>query len=179
MKKITSLLLVFVLLIGCMFSLTACSDDGAPELPEGYKRFEKFELSFAYPEDWTKTGGIYTILMSTTDIGNNITVVSEKKNDIYENLTVESFDEKFRPSYEAMGLEISNLVISNGETNNVSYTMLCYDATMSGKEMKQTAIFTNIGWFTYSVTITEVVEDPTIVEMVLNTLYAKDVIPFI
>ena len=183
MKKIISVLLIITLLMGCIFVLAACSDkksssskkkDKAPEIPEGYKRYQNDDLSFAYPEDWTKRSGSAEILVNPEGAGNNITVVYEDKTDIYDDLTVESFNRKLRPSYEAIGMTLSNVAVKEGKTNNVEYVQISYNARRNGMSMKQTQLITSIGDYTYSITITEVDSDRELVETVIETLYDKN-----
>lgn len=179
MKRIISLLISLILLMGCVFSLTSCYISTAPKVPDGYKVYENFGISFAYPDDWSKEGDIATMLMNPAGIGNNIVVLFEPKNDIYNNLTLESFNKKIRPSYEANGIIPLNVSISEGTTNNISYVMICYDTSVSGIDMQQTQIITTQGIFTHIVTITEVTDDPALTETVISTLYARHLLPII
>lgn len=173
MRKIISLLLVLTLVMSLALSLSACNNAKAPEIPEGYKLYENEYISFAYPEDWSFQSGSVDMLVNPTGVGNNITIVFENKTDAYENLTVESFNETLKPSYEAMGMTVSNVDISKGTSNNASYVKLSYNSRMSGVSMKQTAIITTVGDRTYSITVTEVSSDAELLQNVIDTLYSK------
>lgn len=173
MRKIISLLLVLTLVMGLALSLSACNNAIAPEIPEGYKLYENEYISFAYPEDWSFQAGSVDMLMNPAGSGNNITIVFENKTDAYENLTVESFNETFKPSYEAMGMSLSNVSISHENSNNLKFVKLSYNSRMSGVSMKQTAIITTVGDRTYSITVTEVSSDAELLQNVIDTLYSK------
>lgn len=170
MKKILCITLATLLVLGSMLAFSACGAK-APEIPEGYQVYEDGSLSFAYPEDWTKNSGSTVILMNPAGVGNNITVVYEAKTDVYEKMTVESFNTDMKPAYEAMGMTVSNVSITNQETNGLDVVELSYTAKMMGVSMEQTAFITTIGDRTYTVTVTETTQDDTLVSNVFNTLY--------
>ena len=189
MRKIIYLLLVLALMMSCVSSFIACDmlpfskDDSAdetpdtepetPECPEGYKLYESDKISFAYPEDWIMNDGSIVILMNETT-GNNITVVYEAKTDMYDNMTVSSFNEMFGPTFATMGMTAKNVKISETTANGLKIIKVTYDATVSGVQMSQTLLITDIGSRTYSVSITEVEKDSEMVSTVLETICAKN-----
>lgn len=170
MRKISCIALAALLVLGSMLALASCGAK-APEIPEGYQVYENQGLSFAYPEDWTKTDGSTVILINPTGIGNNITVVYEGKTDMYAEMTAESFDELMRPTYEAMGMTLSNVTVNQKTSNGLDVTEINYTAKVMGVTMEQTAFITTIGDRTYTVTVTETTQDDTLVSNVFNTLY--------
>ncbi len=170
MKKILCIALATLLVLGSMLALAACGAK-APEIPEGYQVYEYDALSFAYPEDWNKTDGSTAILTNPTGVGNNITVVYEAKTDLFETMTVESFNELFKPTFEAMGMSVSNVTINQKTSNGLDVTEINYTATMVGMTMEQTLFVVTIGDRTYTVTVTEATQDDTLVSNVFKTLY--------
>lgn len=167
MKRTISLLLAVVLSV---FALAACGGEKEEkiEIPEGYTVYENDALSFAYPEDWTKTEGSMTTL--TGENGNNITVVFEDKTDTYEKWTTEDYKTDMIPVYEAMGFTIKNPAVEQTETNGLKITKVSHTATVSGKTMEQTQYIATIGDNTYTVTVTEVESDDALVQNVFDTL---------
>lgn len=169
MKKISCIALAALLVLGSMLALASCGAK-APEIPEGYQVYENGGLSFAYPEDWTKTDGSTVLLINPTGIGNNITVVYESKYN-HKDLTLDTFNEQMKPSYEAMGMTVSNATVEHKTSNGLDVTEINYTAKMMGVTMEQTAFITTIGDRTYTVTVTETTQDDTLVSNVFNTLY--------
>ena len=180
MKRYLCLLLAMVILL-LSLSLAACDkastadEDKKDEItvPDGYTLYDDGKISFAYPEDWEESDGSVAMLMNPTGAGNNITIVYEAKTDMYEKMTLASFNENMKPSYEAMGMTLSNIKVEQTENDaGTKITKLSYNATMSGVSMKQTAYVTTVGSRTYSVTVTETTSDATLVKNVFNTLVA-------
>lgn len=173
MKRVVRLLLVTLLLLGCISGITACGGAAkAPEIPEGYKAYDNGSLSFAYPEDWNANSGSVVTLVNPTGIGNNITVVQEAKTDMYDDLTAESFGTMMQPTYEAMGMKVSDVQVEKKTTNGLDVVQITYNAKLAGVSMSQTAFITTIGDSTYTVTVTETTADDVLVSTVFETLYA-------
>ena len=170
MKKISCIALAVLLMLGSMLAFSSCNAK-TPEIPEGYQVYENGGLSFAYPENWTKTDGSTVILINPTGIGNNITVVYEGKTDMYAEMTAESFNELLKPTYEAMGMTLSNVTVNQKTSNGLDVTEINYTAKVMDTTMEQTAFIATIGDRTYTVTITETTQDDTLVSNVFNTLY--------
>ncbi len=167
MKRTISLLLALLLSV---LALAACGGEKEEkiEIPEGYTVYENDALSFAYPEEWTKTDGSTVTL--TGKNGNNITVVYEAKTDAYEKWTTESYKTDMIPIYEGMGFTIKNPKVEQTETNGLKITKITHTATMGGKTMDQTQYVATIGDSTYTVTVTEVESDDALVQNVFDTL---------
>ncbi len=193
MKKILCALLALLLLIGCTFTFASCNtpndqkpndtqqgeneDDKKQEegedqkdivIPEDYVVYDDGKISFAYPKNWTKQNGSVVILTGTN--GNNITVVYEPKTDIYDNMTLESFNSMFKPAYESMGLTISNVKIQKTKTNGLNIVQISHNTKNATATMKQTQYVTTLGDRTYTITVTEVASDAKLVSTVLETL---------
>ena len=173
MKKISLVMAVLLLIASCVFTLAACDKTAkTPEIPEGYQAYSNDVLSFAYPEGWSANSGSVVTLMDPNGNGNNITVVYEAKTDLYDDMTVESFNSMMKPTYEAMGMTVSNVAIEKRTTNGLNVVQLSYDAKVAGQSLSQTVFITTIGDSTYSITVTEMTPDAELVDNVFNTLYA-------
>ena len=140
--------------------------------PEGYKLFSDGYISFAYPENWSKTEGSVTLIQNNST-GNNITVVYEAKTDYYEDLTVTKFNSELKPVYEAMGLSISDTSVKHKtNSNDVKITRLSFTTVAAGKSMKQTVLIFTVADRTYSVTITEVVSNTAVINTAFDSITA-------
>ena len=191
MKRIFCTLLALVLCFGALIALSACNggntDDGgdvtttddngkdditSPEAPAGNKLYSNDDFSFAYPEDWILKTGSVPIIADSDGSGNNITVAYEPKTTIYKEMTMSSFSDLFKPALEAMGLTVSNVSISQVKNSHgVEITKMTYNAANAAATMKQTIYCFDAGSSTYSVTVTEMVEDYAVVQTVFNTIY--------
>ena len=137
-------------------------------IPEGYQLYSDGKISFAYPKGWGKQNGTVVILLTMN--GNNITVLYEPKSDIYEKMTLESYMETYMPTYESMGVSISNVKIEKKETNGEKVIVISQNAVNNGVKMTQTQYIMAVGDRNYVVTVTEVVNDAKLVETVFQTL---------
>ena len=187
MKKIVltlTIMLVFILAL----SMTACSGEAetttteavttteAPitteaPLPEGYVLYDNGDISFAYPESLVKNDGSTVILTNVTN-GNNITVVYEAKTDMYEKMDNDGYKELFKPIFESMGISVSKYNVEQiaKNTKGISLTKVTQTVSTQGKTMEQTMLITTVGDKTYTVTVTEVVNDDTFLNNVMNSL---------
>ncbi len=186
MKK----LLCMLLAMACLLALVACdsgteSNETEPSTtpatekvlvtqPDGYALYEKYGVVFAYPEAWTKTDASVAIVQDSSDSGNNITVVSEPKNAMYDSMTLESYNETMVPVYEAMGCVITDVKVEH-VTNDHGLKLLAisFTNTMSGVTMKQTQYVATIGDTSVTVTATFVKGDDAFVGVMYETLRAK------
>ena len=166
MKKSLSILLALLMIL-CLIACGAQTAEST-KTPDGYTIYENNAISFAYPEDWTVTDG--STVTITGPNGNNITVVYEDKTDMYENMTTESYKSELVPVYESMGLAIENPNVKQTQHNDMKLTIFTHTMITSSKCVNQTQYITTIGDKTHIVTVTEVVEDDTLVENVLQTL---------
>ncbi|MBQ8497784.1 MAG: hypothetical protein IJ489_10080 [Clostridia bacterium] len=139
-------------------------------ITQEYQTYDNGALSFSYPKSWTLTEGSIVMMMDTVS-GNNITVVSEPKNDYYATMDVESFNRDMKPALESMGMTVMTASVEHTDNENgVEITVISYTASYVGAEMKQTQYITNVGTLTYCVTITEMVDDTVLVQTVFDTL---------
>ncbi|MBQ8236196.1 MAG: hypothetical protein IJZ37_05910 [Clostridia bacterium] len=138
-------------------------------LPEGYTLYDNGDISFAYPEAFTKTDGSNVILTDTTN-NNNITVVYEAKTNAYEDLTTEKYNEVYIPVYAEMGLTVTNATVAHKEHNGIKLTTITQTTKTESVSMDQTQYVLTVGEKTYTVTVTEVVKNAELVSTVLETL---------
>ena len=199
MKRIVCMLLALLLMIGCICTLASCvkedpkTDDNTEDpktedpttednkdednkedekngeivIPEGYTLYNDGKISFAYPKTWTKQDGSVTIIQSTN--GNNISVAYEAKSDVYVNMTLETYNATLKPLYEAMGMTVSNVKIEKKETNGQQIVIISQKTTVNGMTMQQTQYIMAAGDLNYTVTVTEVVTDTELREIVFET----------
>ena len=135
-----------------------------------YQTYDNGALSFSYPKSWSLTEGAVDMMMDALS-GNNITVTSEPKSDYYATMNTETFCAEIQPTLESMGMAISNVSVEHTKNaNGVEMTVIAYTANYAGMEMKQTQYITNVGNLSYSVTMTEMVDDAALVQTVFDTL---------
>ena len=199
MKKIICMLLALLLMAGCLFAFASCDKDDPKDdekeeqeddkkqdkedekdnekedekedeivIPEGYVAFSDGKITFAYPKSWTKTEGSITMIQAMN--GNNITVAYEPKSDMYEKMTIDSYNATYKPIYESMGMVISNVKIEKKETNGQKVVVIRQDNVTNGVSMTQTQYIMAVGDRNYVVTVTEVADDASLVETVFQTL---------
>ena len=185
MKKIALTLSVLLVLVLAL-ALTSCGETTetttetattttepvitTEALPEGYVRFDNGDISFAYPESFTKTDGSTVILSDGTN-GNNITVVYEDKTDYYEKMTTADYATDLRPAFSSMGMTIKGYSVDQiKNAKGTSLTKIAHTASVSDITLKQTMLVITAGEKTYTVTVTEMVNDAALVNNVLNTL---------
>ena len=126
------------------------------DIPDGYQLFSDGYIAFVYPETWSKNDGSVTIL--SADNGNNITITYEAKTDYYENMSLTKFNSELKPTYEAMGMSISDISVRhNTNRNDVRTVELSYTVTVNEVSMEQTAFILTSGDRTYSINVTETV----------------------
>lgn len=186
MKKIVLALAMMLVFVLALATLTACggttettaatTTTEAPvtteaPLPEGYTLYDNGDISFAYPEGFVKQDGS-TVLLSDMTTGNNVTVVYEAKTDMYETLDNNGYKTMFKPAFESMGMSISKYNVEQIAKNakGISLTKVTHTASLEGTSMEQTMLITTVGNKTYTVTVTEVVNDDAFVNNVLNSL---------
>ena len=149
---------------------TATTEQQKPVIPDAYQLYDNGTLSFYYPNTWNVTDGSIVILTDLSN-GNNITIVSEPKNDYYAALNTESFNTEMKPMLESMGMAISEASVKQTQNENgLAMTVIVYTAAYLGTEMTQTQYIVNVDDLTYSVTVTEMVADAVLVETVFDTL---------
>lgn len=192
MKKLICTLLILTMIFSGLFALCSCNSeenekdtdakitdatkDNAttkPAIPKGYTTYKNSDISFAYPSDWKKTEGSVTQLINPTGAGNNITVVYEAKNTLYETAKESELKTLFSQSLSASGMSISNFKLSKTKNDNIkNIVKITYSASMNSVTMKQSLFIVTVGSKTYTVTVTETNADATLVNNVFNTLTA-------
>ena len=174
MKRTLSIVLVILIMICSVLSFSSCKKDKIPDIPLGYQFFPYYNVSFAYPSDWfvAQQDGV-VVVMNPTGKGTNITFSYEIKTTLYENTTPDEFYELMKPNYEAVGGEISNVQIEKKTTNNIDVVCITYDTLMENGPMKQHLFVTTYEDLTYSVTVTVVGDDDSIVDTVFSTLHIR------
>ena len=192
MKKLICTLLILTMIFSGLFALCSCNSeenekdtdakitdatkDNAttkPAIPKGYTKFDNGDISFAYPSDWKKTEGSVTQIINPTGAGNNITVVYEAKNTLYETAKESELKTLFSQSLSASGMSISNFKLSKTKNDNIqNIVKITYSASVNSVTMKQSLFIVTVGNKTYTVTVTETNADATLVNNVFNTLTA-------
>ena len=125
-------------------------------IPDGYQLFSDGYIAFVYPETWSRNDGSVTIL--SADNGNNITITYEAKTDYYEDMSLTKFNSELKPTYEAMGMSISDISVRHDTNrNDVRTVELSYTVTVNEVSMEQTAFILTSGDRTYSINVTETV----------------------
>lgn len=174
MKRTTALLTAALMLLCCMLAFTGCDTPKEAVIPDGYQVYSNDDISFAYPEGWTKNDGSTVMLVNEAGVGNNITVVYEAKNDFYSTMDVEDFNTSMKPALETVGATITDTVVTQTKNDlSVSITKVSYNATAAnGVSMAQTMYITTVGNRTYVITVTVTDSDSAanLVENVFDTL---------
>jgi len=142
----------------------------APEAPEGYKLYTNGAIQFAYPENWVLTDGSIVIISEPSGVGANITVSYEAYSDLYTKMDEASFGETLLPQLEASGMSVSNLSVSQKETNGAPVTEITYTAVVVGISMTQTLYIIAANNYNYAITVTELESVTNIADTVFSTL---------
>lgn len=140
-------------------------------IPEGYALYDNGDIAFLYPEGMTKQEGSPTIIVNTEN-GNNINVVYEPKTNLYETLNNEQYYNLMKPVTDTMGAILKSPSVEQikANANGITLTKMSHTLLTNGVSVKQTIFATTVGDKTYSVTVTEMVTDETLVNTVLNSL---------
>ena len=176
MKRTFISVVALMLAVLTVFTFTACtSNEPTAQIPEGYKLFDNGAVSFAYPDDWSSSDndGV-AMLVNPSGAGNNITVASEVKSDLYKNMTTESFATELKPTFESYGMTVSGARVEQ-LTNKAgtALTKISFNTSMNGVSMTQTMLIVPSGIKNYIVTVTETSSAPELVENALDTLEAR------
>ena len=185
MKRLLAAILALVLVCMGAFALSACNTEDEAEasetkvepkpapVPEGYKEYNNGDISFAYPDSWTLTDSSTVLITETADGGNNITVAYEATNGVYKDITKEKYVELVKPTLDAMGMKVSNVCITQTKNEyDQGITKINQTMTVASISMTQTLYILNSNGRTYTVTVTEVKKDATLVNNVFDTLVA-------
>lgn len=174
MKKITSIILAFVLIIGCLLTLSSCQSSPRPECPDGYQFLPMSYISFAYPKDWfvTTSDGV-PMVINPSGTGNNITYVSEVRTALYEGKSAEGFLELLQPQFDSIGMTAKNPKKEVKEVNGLEVIIFSYEAELNDTSFEQTCFIVSDGSYTHTVSVTLLDEDPTLLENVFKTLHTR------
>ena len=139
------------------------------DISEDYVVYDNGSISFVYPKNYVKWAG-ETVLIKDVESGNNITIVSEKATNKYANLDKDDYVTMFKPAFEAMGMKIFKYNVEKVKNeNNVVMTKITHTASLQGQTMRQTLLIVTSGK-TYTITITEMVNDDELVNNLQNSL---------
>ena len=128
----------------------------APKAPAGYKLYSGDGFYVAYPETWADSGLTSMILFQNASTGSSFNVVSEAKTDVYDNMTVASFNSTYKPIYEQMGMDVSNAKVDYKTIDGVKVLNISFDVVASGVSMKMAQFVFTLGESTYSITVSQV-----------------------
>ena len=141
--------------------------------PEGYKMYQYEDIAFAYPEDWTLSNqyGVLVIIRDT-DSGNNITLAAEPYTGLYDNMTVEMFNQYIKPQYDSLGMTLSDINIEKETVNGLDVTVIGHITRYSGQTLYQTSFYFTVGDVTYAIAVTENPPEPGLAGTVFNSIIA-------
>ena len=163
MKKTMTRLLAVLLILSCIFAMTACDEEKDDKktdkdesvsvdteknkeytLAEGYSLYQKEGISFAYPSSWTLTDGSSPVMTSSN--GNNFNMSYELANkentEAYESLSKDTFMELIGNMLVAMGMTVSGVEVETKTNDGGVEIIVCtYDATYMGKQMSYCQYF--------------------------------------
>ena len=170
MKKILSFTLVAVMVCLLVISLASCGKEATP-IPEGCSKYDNGDIYFGYPENWKETGESVVTLANESGVGNNINIVKEGKTNSFKNYDLDFFNENMKPSYELMGMTVSDASVELTENENgLEILKISYSAEMGGVSMKQIQYITNGSKYTNIITVTIFDDDTALADNVFNTL---------
>ena len=141
--------------------------------PEGYKMYQYEDIAFAYPEDWTLSNqyGVL-VLIRDTDSGNNITLAAEPYTGLYDNMTVEMFNQYIKPQYDSLGMTLSDINIEKETVNGLDVTVIGHITRFDGQTLYQTSFFFTVDNVTYAIAVTENPPEPGLAGTVFNSIIA-------
>ena len=141
--------------------------------PAGYKMYQYEDIAFAYPEDWIldELYGVL-VLIRDTDSGNNITLAAEPYSGLYDNMTVEMFNQYIKPQYDSLGMTLSDINIEKETVNGLDVTVIGHITRYDGQTLYQTSFYFTVNNVTYAIAVTENPAEPGLVETVFNSIVA-------
>lgn len=171
MKRRFLLFLLVALMTFSALALSGCkAENSIPDAPNGYQMYYNNEIYFAYPSLWeSQTINGVTRLMPSAG-GNNITVSKGEYHSNLDNLTVESFNKYLLPSITSSGMQVSNLTVKHDSTKGFDVSVINYNASITDLNMKQTIYMFKVNNGMYTIMVTEIIEDLSLVRTVFNTL---------
>lgn len=152
--------------------LTTAVPNSLPDvdIPAGYTLFMNDDIAFAYPMEWEESDEASVLLFVDTTTGNNITVAYQAKTD-HTSFTRSTFMTELKPTFEASGLTISNVTLSQKENDSTKVTIYDYDVkTSDGIALKQSLMFASTLSRTYIITVTQASAVPELADNVYNSI---------
>ena len=175
MRKILVMSLAVLLLFSTALMLAGCiNGNDQPVAPKGYTWYENQDIRFAYPDSWTMKEENSMVQLVPASGGNNIVVTKSQYDATFDNISVKTVEDLFKPQLELQGLSMSNIAVAHDTSKGTDVAVVTYDLSYQGMKMEQTIYMFRIDDFVYSITITEAVEDLALVQTVLNTLTIKN-----
>ena len=143
------------------------------EAPEGYKMYQYEDIAFAYPENWIldELYGVL-VLIRDTDSGNNITLAAEPYTGLYDNMTVEMFNQYIKPQYDSLGMTLSDINIEKETVNGLNVTVIGHITRYDGQTLYQTSFYFTVNNVTYAIAVTENPPEPGLAGTVFNSIIA-------
>ena len=192
MKRLLTCLLAFVLVLTCLFAMTACGEkeepkkeseaedtssaESAESTPEaykpakGYKLYSKSGISFAYPENWEIEDDVII-----DENGNNINMTysaaSKADAEVFRTLSNDTFMELMGNLYEAMGMSVSNHNVKT-VTNASGVEVISCEFSLSIEDIEMNMCqFIILGEKKhYTITITEMTDVDAVIAEVLKSI---------
>ena len=187
MKKFLSMMLALVVVLSAMSLFAACDKTGnneenddkndvttvagaatttvaatteapAPSIPNGYKLYNGEGFTVAYPSTWENVGTEEMDMYRDAVSGDNFNVVSEEKTDIYDNMTLESFNTEYIPVYESIGMVVTNAKLEHKTVEGIKVLYLTFDVSVESVNMNMGQCSFTVGDKTYTVTVTQVTD---------------------
>lgn len=195
MKRLLTCLLALILVLTCVFAMTACGEKEDPKkeseaedtssveetvstpkeyVPaEGYKLYTKSGISFAYPKAWTLTDGAQPVMQDIN--GNNINMTSENtskaNNELYESLSNDNFMDVFGAAYEAMGMTIGKYDVKKEANEFGTEVIRCeFSLTYQGVKMNMYQFIVMGEKKNFVITVTEVTDISDVVDEVFKSI---------
>ena len=150
---------------------TATTTATTSPAPDGYTLFVNDDISFAYPEGWTKEGTGVEFEISSATSTTNIQIDGETPALMLE-LSLRDFKNMMSASLEDEGMSISDVTLEEYTQNGLSVRAFSFNTTMAEYEItvSQTMYIFSTGSRTYSITVTEYNPDAELHQTILNTL---------
>ncbi len=192
MKRLLTCLLALVLVLTCLFAMTACGEkeepkkeseaedtssaESAESTPEayktakGYKLYSKSGISFAYPENWEIEDDVII-----DENGNNINMTysaaSKADAEVFRTLSNDTFMELMGNIYEAMGMSVSNHNVKT-VTNASGVEVISCEFSLSIEDIEMNMCqFIILGEKKhYTITITEMTDVDAVIAEVLKSI---------
>ena len=163
-----------------IFNSIAVSDDDseleAPETDDSQVAGEFItiyvgDISVDYPKSWSL---MMENMAQDSTTGNNINVTKEAKNTYYDTLDTATYIKDVVPFYETMGMTVTNVSVEH-VTNSRGVDVVRIEMVMSylGIDMGMTQFIVTCGDYTYSITLTEVVPDDGLADIIFNSITIK------